>query len=342
MSVLLERRPAVQTAEFEGVEETQLTGRRKRALIVGAGSVGSDLATHLESQGDYQVIGFVDDHYASADNGKWRVLGDRDSADRVIEEFGIEEVFVAYAPTWQQRLTERLAAHRPDIRLRVVPSPFEAMMQVRNVESCGDIALVDLKPRVSAYREALKRVSDIIMAVAGLVILAPVIFVVSILIKFTSRGRVIFAQERVGRNRASFILYKFRTMQCDAESVTGPVLSSGENDERLTPIGKWLKMFRIDEIPQLWNVLKGDMSFVGPRPERPFFVSRFERTIPAYSRRHNVRPGITGLAQVCGGYHTDARDKLRFDLIYVAHQSFWLDVSILLRTVVVVLFPGDR
>ncbi len=128
-------------------------------------------------------------------------------------------------------------------------------------------------------------------------------------------------------------------MVSDAESRTGPVLSSGREDSRLTSIGRWLRLFRFDELPQLWNVLRGEMSLVGPRPERPCFVEEFERTIPAYAKRHQVRPGITGLAQVLGGYHTDARDKLRFDLIYVSHQSLWMDLTILFRTVWVVVAP---
>src|SRR5579883_549346 len=134
-------------------------------------------------------------------------------------------------------------------------------------------------------------------------------------------------------------MYKFRTMVPNAEAATGPVLSSGKRDPRLTPLGVWIRAVRVDEIPQLWNVLKGDMSMVGPRPERPCFTEEYDQTIPAYSRRHQVRPGITGLAQVCGGYHTDARDKLRFDLLYISHQSFWLDLWLLLRTVLVVVLP---
>jgi lipopolysaccharide/colanic/teichoic acid biosynthesis glycosyltransferase len=123
----------------------------------------------------------------------------------------------------------------------------------------------------------------------------------------------------------------------DAEARTGPVLSSGRDDSRLTLIGRWLKLFRLDELPQLWNVVRGEMSLVGPRPERPCFVAEFEQSIPGYGKRHQVRPGITGLAQVCGGYHTLAQDKLRFDVFYVANQSVWLDLSIVWRTVLVVL-----
>src|SRR5439155_25657032 len=111
-------------------------------------------------------------------------------------------------------------------------------------------------------------------------------------------------------------------------------------DDRLTPIGRWLKLCRIDEVPQLWNVIRGEMSLVGPRPERPCFVRNFESTIPGYARRHQVRPGITGMAQVFGNYHTRAQDKLRFDVLYISNQSLWLDIWLLARTVLVVLHPG--
>jgi lipopolysaccharide/colanic/teichoic acid biosynthesis glycosyltransferase len=151
-----------------------------------------------------------------------------------------------------------------------------------------------------------------------------------------------FKQERIGLYGTPFWIYKFRTMHEDAEAVTGPVLSEGICDARLTKVGRWLRLLRVDEIPQLWNVLRDEMSLVGPRPERTCFVREFEQSIPTYSRRHQVRPGITGLAQVCGGYHTGAGDKLRFDLIYIAHQSVWYDLAILLRTVLVVIFPRSK
>ena len=180
------------------------------------------------------------------------------------------------------------------------------------------------------------------VALLGLLCLWPLLALVALLVKRTSPGPIIFAQERIGHHGKPFILFKFRTMRQDAELSTGPVLSPGDADCRLTPVGRALRRFRIDELPQLWNVLRGDMSLVGPRPERPYFVQQFEQIVPTYSHRHLARPGITGLAQVCGDYHTDARDKLRFDLIYVSHQSLWLDISILMRTVMVVLFPDRR
>jgi len=310
-----------------------------RVLIVGAGTVGRTVAECLDADGRYHVVGFVDDPAAPGMNGKWPLLGGRSATAAIVQRYDVDEVIVAYAPTWQQLLVDELAQNAPDVSVRVAPSPYEALMKTSAVESVGDIALVRLADTRGA-RELVKRGFDMVSAAVGLVVLAPVIAAVAVLIKLTSRGPVIFAQERVGKDGSPFILYKFRTMVHDAEAATGPVLSSGKHDERLTLIGRWLKLFRIDEIPQLWNVLLGDMSLVGPRPERQYFVDQFQQLVPAYEKRHRVRPGITGLAQVCGGYHTDARDKLRFDLIYVSHQSLWLDFLILLRTLVVVCRPS--
>jgi exopolysaccharide biosynthesis polyprenyl glycosylphosphotransferase len=322
--------------------EDNLGARRIRALIVGAGGVGQTLAKHLEADGRYCVVGFMDDESAILPAAPWQILGKLTETSAIIREYDIEEVFVAYAPTWQQKIAEELTANHAAVRVRIVPSPYESLMRLNHVESRGDIALVSLAPEAGKARQAVKRLGDILMAVCSLVLFAPLMALTTLLIKLTSRGPVIFAQERIGYCGKPFILYKFRTMIHDAEAETGPTLSSGRDDVRLTSIGRWLRLFRIDELPQLWNVLRGDMSMVGPRPERPHFVQKYQRMAPTYARRHQVRPGITGLAQVCGGYHTDARDKLRFDLIYVSHHSLWLDVSILMRTILVVLLPNRR
>lgn len=312
------------------------SGGRKRALVVGAGAVGHTLARHLELSGVYCVVGFADDDYASDDSAAWPVLGRRAETALLAEKFAVDEVFLAYAPSWQQQLVEDLASSARDVRLSVVPSLYETLLTTHRVGRAGDLALLSF--RLGRGRsDAARRALDIGVALAGLALLSPVILAVAVLIQCTSRGPVIFSQERVGRFGRRFMVHKFRTMVHGAELRTGPVLSTGRDDERLTRVGRWLRAFRVDELPQLWNVLRGEMSLVGPRPERPCFVEAYERSIPAYARRHEVRPGITGLAQVCGGYHTDARDKLRFDLLYMTHRSVWLDVKILARTVAVVL-----
>ena len=321
-------------------ERARQSSPKLRVLIVGAGSVGCTLARNLVTDGRYEIVGFVDDDIDEVFESEFPLLGSRSGILGLIQQYRVDEVVLAYAPTWQQQLAEELTVCHPQVCVRIVPSPFEALLRVQDVESFGDIALVRLVTRTNAVKDIVKRGFDIVCSVAGLVLLSPVLAIVALLVRLSSQGPVIFAQERTGQFGKTFVLYKFRTMFVDAETATGPVLAKGRADERLTPIGRWLRLCRADEAPQLWNVLRGDMSLVGPRPERPFFVQQFELRSPAYAQRHQVRPGITGLAQVCGNYHTDARDKLRFDLIYVSHYGLWLDISILFRTIVVVLRPA--
>jgi exopolysaccharide biosynthesis polyprenyl glycosylphosphotransferase len=286
------------------------------------------------------VVGFVDDRMEAPLPGL-PILGDRDETPELVRVHDVEAVFMACAPSWQHEMAETLAAHQPHVDLQVVPSFYEAMLRGHRVENVGDIALVPLSVAPSRLTLFLKRSFDLVCAALMLIATVPLMALVSALIKLTSRGPIIFAQERVGQHGRTFRLYKFRTMRQDAEEKTGPVLSPGSHDARMTPVGKWLRIFRIDELPQLWNVLRGEMSVVGPRPERPYFVERFAERDPVYVRRHAVRPGITGMAQVLAGYHTDARDKLRFDLIYIAHQSIGLDLKILWYTLVLIVRSRD-
>lgn len=186
----------------------------------------------------------------------------------------------------------------------------------------------------------VKRLFDIIVSFLGLVIVSPLLVIVAILIKLTSKGPVLYKQERSTKNNKSFMLLKFRTMKVNAEEDTGPVLST-ENDPRVTPIGRFLRKTRIDELPQLINVLKGEMSLVGPRPERPFFVSQFIHDMPEYSYRFAVKSGITGFAQIFGNYSTSPEDKLRYDLMYIRNYSLLLDIKLILQTIRVLFTPGS-
>ncbi len=342
-SVVLDRMASeVSNAEQINTKGVADVPGKRRALVVGSGAVGRQLAENLEAAGGHVVVGFADDPSDVDSDTRWQVLGSRDATAALIQEYAIDEVFLAYAPTWQQRLSEEIAAYCPHVDVKIVPSPYEALIRTSSVENYGDIALVRLNPDPRLFSDTLKRIFDLSASIFGLVVLSPFSLIIALLIKATSKGPVIFAQERIGRFGKPFLVYKFRTMRSDAEVGTGPVLSTGLSDSRMTSIGKWLRLFRIDEIPQLWNVVRGEMSMVGPRPERPYFVRQFTCMVPSYARRHQVRPGITGMAQVCGGYHTDARDKLRFDLIYVSHRSLWLDLTILVRTILVVVLPNRK
>jgi exopolysaccharide biosynthesis polyprenyl glycosylphosphotransferase len=192
----------------------------------------------------------------------------------------------------------------------------------------------------SRFRLFFKRLVDITLSVCLLILFLPLILIIAVLIKFDSKGPVIFSQERLGENKKIYRIYKFRSMVADAEKKSGPVWAQ-DNDERITRVGRLLRKWRLDEIPQLWNVLKGEMSFVGPRPEREFFVKELEKKIPYYGFRFAIKPGLTGWAQVCYAYGSsvgDAIEKLNYELFYIKNMSMLMDLMIVLRTIKIVLF----
>jgi sugar transferase (PEP-CTERM system associated) len=212
----------------------------------------------------------------------------------------------------------------------------------------GKLLVEDLRPswlifsdgfRASRLTRQTKRAFDLVLASIGLLVGAPLMLLTAVAVWLESGGPVLYRQERVGCNGSVFTLYKFRSMRPDAEQGT-PVWAEAV-DHRVTRVGRFIRRIRLDELPQLWNVLRGDMSFVGPRPERPFFVAQLAERIPFYEQRHAVRPGITGWAQVkyrYGASMEDALEKLRYDLYYVKHLSLAFDLTILFDTVKVVLF----
>ncbi|MFD2370802.1 sugar transferase [Brevibacillus sp. GCM10020057] len=223
----------------------------------------------------------------------------------------------------------------------VVPEMVELLAIESEPQQIDDLLVLSIQPpRLVPGKWLMKRCFDILVSSFMLILLSPVMLVLYVLIKLTSPGPAIFKQERLGEGGRSYLIYKFRSMVADAESRTGPVLATA-HDPRITPIGKWMRATRLDEIPQLLNVLKGEMSLVGPRPERPFFIRQFQESIPDYAYRLSVKPGITGLAQVLANYSTKVEDKLRFDILYVKSYSFVLDIKILLQTIRVVLQRGQ-
>jgi sugar transferase (PEP-CTERM system associated) len=194
--------------------------------------------------------------------------------------------------------------------------------------------------RKSGTLTAAKRVGDVVLSLILLVVLSPLILITALAIKLDSRGPVIFSQERSGQNEKPFFIHKFRSMMDNAEMRSGPVWATSD-DDRVTRVGRIIRKLRIDEVPQLWNVLKGDMSFVGPRPERAFFIKQLKEEIPYYNERFTVKPGITGWAQVCYHYGAsveDAVEKLNYDLFYIKNLTFLFDMLIVFRTVKIVLF----
>lgn len=272
----------------------------------------------------------------ASERGGFPVLGTADEVARVAAEHRANRVIVV-SPVALRELVESLVlADEADVRVDVVPELYEIF--IGTVDAIvGDVPLMEIThATVPTYYAATKRVVDVAAAALLLVVLSPVLLAAAVAVAASDGLPVFFSQERVGRGMRAFRIHKLRTMVRDAERDSGPVMAE-PGDERITRVGRFLRRYRLDEIPQLVNILKGDMSFVGPRPERPFFVERFIAETPGYRERFTIRPGVTGLAQVSGGYATTPERKLKYDLIYMYHQTPAMDVQIVAETLRVVL-----
>jgi exopolysaccharide biosynthesis polyprenyl glycosylphosphotransferase len=310
---------------------------RRRAVIVGTGEAASLIAEAIRRHPwtGVEVVGLV-----GAEGGErpgLPVLGPVEELTGIAERERIDEVIVtSEESSWKDRISERIPADwRAD--LLVWPSPFETMIGRLRFRIVGDLPLLEARMRpIEGVGAAVKRGFDVAASAAMLILSLPILLAAALAVAATSRGGVLYRQERVGKDGRPFQLWKLRTMRRGAEVETGAVLAS-PGDPRVTAIGRTLRALRIDEIPQLWNVLAGDMSLVGPRPERPEFTSRFAESVSGYRLRLSARPGLTGLAQVSGDYSTEPEIKLRYDLAYLNNWSLGLDLSILLRTLPVIL-----
>jgi len=267
----------------------------------------------------------------------YSLLKDFGALEEASDSFDV--ILLAPGLTGERTLVDRCSQMRK--RIMVVPGLMEMSLLQASVHEMEDLLVVELRsPHLTSGQRLMKRVFDLVAATTLLVLSSPLLLVTAILIRLTSNGPVLFKQDRVGRDGVEYQLYKFRTMVADAERHTGPVLAR-ECDPRITRLGHTLRSTRIDELPQLINVLIGNMSMIGPRPERRFFVSGFRETLPDYDLRFAAKPGITGLAQVAGSYATPVEQKLKLDLLYISNYSVMRDIWIVLRTIPVV-FHGER
>ena len=215
----------------------------------------------------------------------------------------------------------------------LIPNAYEVFCSGMMLDKIDDVPVFRPQPLLLTLEQrSLKRILDVTVALTGFLLALPLMILTAIAIKIFDPGPIFYSQERAGRYEKPFRVYKFRTMRVDAEKLSGPMLAQ-ENDPRITRLGAFLRAVRLDELPQIWNVLVGDMSIVGPRPERPFFVEKFKEEIPEYVYRMNVKPGITGLAQVYGKYNTTAYDKLIYDLVYIQNAGLRTDLTIIIQTV---------
>lgn len=318
-----------------------------RAVIVGVGETArqiyDDIRRHRTTGLD--VRGFINQREAHSrplpDIQPEMILGRLDELNHIIETHQIEDVIVAVEPEDRMKLVSVLdSIEKPSVSVKIVPDFYQIISGLNQTNQIFGLPLIEVMPDpMPSWEKSVKRIMDIVLSFLILVVSLPVMGLAALAIRLTSKGPAVFAQERVGLHGQPFVMYKFRSMYIDAEKKTGPTWAS-DNDPRITPLGLWLRKLRLDELPQLYNVLKGDMSLVGPRPEREFFVNQFKKQIPLYARRLRVRPGITGWAQVKWKYDEtfdDVVEKTKYDLFYVENISLKMDLKILINTLFTML-----
>jgi sugar transferase (PEP-CTERM system associated) len=317
----------------------------ERVLIVGTDPTAQTVARQVLAQQDfpYEIVGFIDQDPGRVGERLVNpsIIGTPADIQRLVSKHNVDRIFVGLSDRrGRLPVQELLRAKLRGVRVEDVNTVYERLT--------GKLLLEDIRPswlifsdgfRASRWTRISKRSFDVVMAIVGLVIGGPLMLLTALAIWIESGRPVLYRQERAGENGRVFTLNKFRSMRKDAEQ--GTPIWARTDDDRVTRVGRLIRKTRLDELPQLWNVLRGDMSFVGPRPERPFFVAQLASQIPLYEQRHAVRPGITGWAQVkyrYGASIEDAYEKLRYDLYYVKHMSLAFDLTILFDTIKVVLF----
>ena len=310
----------------------------KRVLIAGSGDLGRMVADKVLEHRElgFKVVGFLDDR--AGDHIGYRglpLLGTLTEADEIIRSERIDHVYVALPLEEHVKMLALVeTTNREGVDVHVVPDLLQFIALRARLENLDGVPIISLNDvPLRGFNSLLKRVIDVWFSGLALGCLSMPFLLIALLIRRTSRGPIFYTQERMGLDGKAFHVYKFRSMYEGAEDETGPIWAR-DNDPRCTPIGRWLRKFDLDELPQLWNVLRGDMSIVGPRPERPYFVEQFKHRIPQYMLRHKVKAGITGWAQVNGWRgNTSLEKRIEYDLYYIENWSVALDIKIMWLTV---------
>ncbi len=325
----------------------------RSTIIIGSGDYGYQFLNKIDTKqyAGFKIVGYFDSENNIKvkdflkDNNKFYFLGcytgHINEAKKFILAKNIKEVIIALDQKEYGSILNLITELRNlDVCIKIVPDIYDLLTGYAQMHSVTGMPLIDINPNIlTEVQFLLKRLIDIFVSLFSLIITSPILLLVAIIIKLSSKGDIIFKQERVGLNNKSFIVHKFRTMYDQSEKDTGPVWAK-LNDPRITRIGYFLRKTRIDEFPQLFDVLIGNMSIVGPRPERDFFISQLKEKFPYYMRRLNVRPGVTGWAQIMGSYDSDidsVENKLKLDFYYIENISIWLDIKIMIITIWVIL-----
>jgi exopolysaccharide biosynthesis polyprenyl glycosylphosphotransferase len=331
-----------------------LASRRLRAgkvtystIIIGgdqkAYELYEEISTRKKSLGN-QLIGFVDSETngSKALAGVLPRLGNLDQLAHVIEQYEVEEALIAIETSEHNRLKgilDILFDFNEEVLVKIIPDMYDILLGSVKMNYIYGAVLIEIRQGLMANWEKLvKRMMDIVVSIFGLIILSPAMLYIAIRVRFSSKGPIFYSQERVGLNGKPFMIYKFRSMNVGAEQDT-PMLSF-DGDDRCTPWGAVMRKWRLDELPQLWNVFLGEMSLVGPRPERRFFIDQIMKVAPHYKHLLKVRPGITSWGQVKYGYASNLdqmMQRLKFDILYIENMSLILDIKILFYTILIVL-----
>ncbi len=311
-------------------------------ILIGDNSISDEIIEQLSANSGYIVKGILNEH---GDNSRFglRVIGSFEDLPQIVKKIKVDEVVLTDANLSKRKTMEIIeTCSDNNLTFKYVPEVFSLVSLNFSSELIGSIQAMELKSiPLDGWGRIIKRILDILFSLIFLIILSPIFLIIAILIKLTSKGQVIYANKRVGRDEKPFNFYKFRSMYSQHCDYTAGTKWSTKEDEktRITPFGLILRKTNIDELPQLWNILKGDMSFVGPRPEFPKIVAKFEKEIPDYFRRHRVKAGLTGWAQVNGlKGDTSIRDRVRYDIYYIENWSLWFDIRIIIKTFWLVIY----
>lgn len=312
---------------------------KKHVLIIGTGRLARRLVSKLHEHRylGFEIVGIIDDVVVTGKNiESIKVIGGINDLESIISNQEIDEIFITISTKDYDKFGEIInVCEKSGVRSQIVPDYARFIPAKPYIDDIDGIPIINIRhvPLDNILKAFGKRTFDILISFFALFVCLPFLILIAISIKIDSRGPVIFSQERVGLNRKSFMMQKFRTMKVQTEE-SSDVLWTTKEDPRKTRLGNFLRKISLDELPQLWNVLKGEMSLVGPRPERPFFVEQFKEKIPRYMVKHQIRPGITGWAQINGWRgDTSIRKRIECDIYYIENWSFMFDLKILFLTV---------
>ncbi|MEZ0537121.1 undecaprenyl-phosphate glucose phosphotransferase [Caldicellulosiruptoraceae bacterium PP1] len=315
------------------VQATNRVVKSENILFIGKNNLSKGLHKKFQttSYKNYKIIGYIDDYKTDFD-----ILGKTSDLEKIIKNNTVDEIIISIPLEEYHKLDKIIdICEKYGVRTYIIPDYLKYIPSKAQIEAIDDIPLINVRysPLDEWTNRFIKRSFDIIVSLLGLIICLPIFLIIAIMIKLTSKGPIIFTQERVGYNRRIFKMHKFRTMKVQKPDEEKNKWTT-KDDPRRTPIGKILRKLSLDELPQLWDVLIGNMSLVGPRPERPQFVEKFKEEIPKYMIKHRVRPGITGLAQVHGlRGDTSIEERIKYDIEYIENWTFSLDIKILFATI---------